>query len=380
MRRDEAEAAAREAAQEQRMQELDAARRIAILRGLPPPPSPPPIESQPEPRHAGPRHERDSAGGRDRKRRRLAGEDDTDRDIRLARTQAAMRAEDDEDARPAKRKPTSDAPLMDHAGHIDLFPIDPKISARNEKNAEAEADAAKKKREFEDQYTMRFSNAAGKQGLEKKPWYASTAHTSKTALASGSDKAPSLDLAEAPGKDAWGNEDPMRKERDRMRVSANDPLAFMHRAQTQLKDAERDRRKWVEERQREMKTLSERESRKERRKKNRPDHSEDDLEGFTLDATPKEQKEKRSGRREHESSRHRHHRSPSRSRERCNDDRGGISAKRRSDSRSKERHKDGENSRSHWESHQSTRRRNLSLERPSHRSDSHRRRSSHHKR
>ena len=82
---DEAVAAAKEAADEQQMQELDAERRAAILRGQTPPPLP---EEKSKDDVKDRRRDRDQDGkrdGHDRKRRRLAGEDDTDRDIRIAK-------------------------------------------------------------------------------------------------------------------------------------------------------------------------------------------------------------------------------------------------------------------------------------------------------
>ncbi|KAI7288003.1 hypothetical protein KC345_g323 [Hortaea werneckii] len=94
VRRDEAAAKAEEEAEEQRMQEEDSARRIALLRGEQP-------ASLSESASVTDAHERTEADqgvkrSRDagpvvshgRKRRRLRGEDDTDRDIRYAREDA----------------------------------------------------------------------------------------------------------------------------------------------------------------------------------------------------------------------------------------------------------------------------------------------------
>jgi hypothetical protein len=353
VRADEAAAAAREAAEEQRMQELDAERRIAILRGVTPPPLP---EEQPEqPEKASRRAER-TEFGQDRKRRRLAGEDDTDRDIRLAKAATVPREDAAADVASAKpRKPTSNAPLTDHAGHINLFPVDERDARKGEKNAEAEAEKKKKEREFEDQYTMRFSNAAGKSGLEK-PWYA--APSSTNVAAGGTDAAKDgdgkmLDFTGGPSKDAWGNDDPRRKDREKMRMSASDPLAFMQKAQTQLKQAQRDRRKWVEEKDREtreLKATREKEERKESRSK-RKSRSEDDeeLEDFSLDAADSSKYESR--RRDREKSRHRHHKSRSRER-RHEHGRSHDSGRRRSGSKSRDRSRERtphHRSSRHWE-------------------------------
>ena len=246
---DEAKAAAREEAAEQRMQEADAERRIRILRGQHIEPPTAHEKEEDEPRWKG----RDDSG-RDRKRRRIAGEDDTDREIRFAR--------EDEAVLPAKAemqmtsKKSSDAPLTDTAGHINLFPSDNQ-SRKDFKNAEAEADRAKKKREYEDQYTMRFSNAAGfKQAIDQKPWYEkSTTHQS---LQDGSAVAST---------DVWGNEDPRRKERAKARMSSDDPLAIMRNGAAGVREAEKQRTKWSEEKAQEIREIEDDEKRREKRRR-----------------------------------------------------------------------------------------------------------------
>lgn len=339
VRRDEAAAQAREEEAERRMDEYDAARRMAILRGEKPP-SPPPdlIEEGQKPRRE------DTSRGP--KRRRLAGEDDTDRDIRVAREIADQGRETREQLlKRNESKQPSDAPLMDHSGHIDLFPVDHKAARKAEKNAEREAEEAKKKRELEDQYTMRFANAAGRDGLSK-PWYANASK--------GSEHASRAEELEEPGKDAWGNEDPRRKDRERVCMEASDPLAFMKKAQVQLKDAERDRKRWLAERQQEMLAMD-----AAAHRESKSTHDPDELEGFSLDAPPREKGSRHE--RHHESRRHhkkhRSHRSRSRSRSRNRD--GDRRRSRRSRSPDGERHK------SH---HSSRRSREHRYDRESHRS------------
>ena len=235
----------------------------------------------------------------------MAGEDDTERDIRLAREDVAA-AENAKTAfrRHDSKKGSKDAPITDHAGHISLFaPAQP--SVKDMKNAEAEAEKARKERELEDQYTMRFSNAAGFKNGMQKPWYSEAGKGAAT---------------EEIRQDVWGNADPLRKQRDANRVSTSDPLAFMKRAQVQLKDAERDRKKWAEERQRELRALEEadekerrRENRSKRHRDSRPLEDGDSLEGFSLDAPAALDDESEKRRRpSHHSSRHRRHRSRSR--------------------------------------------------------------------
>ncbi|KAL1596259.1 hypothetical protein SLS59_007958 [Nothophoma quercina] len=244
---DEEAAAAREAAADQRMQELDAERRAAILRGRTPPPLP-------EEDNAGDGQRRkDRKDGHDRKRRKLRGEDDTDADIRLAASMTRPKDGDEDDAKVLKlRKPASDAPLTDHAGNIDLFPIDVKEAVKREKNAEVEKEKRKKEQAFEDQYTMRFSNAAGKNGLDQ-PWYAAQHKPAHNA----EDRTAALEYPGFENKNVWGNEDPRRKEREQARISSNDPFAFMQNAQTQLKKSKEDKKKWTDERKTEEASTTE---------------------------------------------------------------------------------------------------------------------------
>lgn len=316
VRQDEAAAQAREEEAERRMQEEDAARRTAILRGE----APPPISSQsPQPEKGTARRRRDDGHGQDRKRRRLRGEDDTDRDMRIAREDAAAGAAARESmSQSEKKKDDADVSITDHAGHIQLFaaPNERAVLA-NSRNVEAEADKAKKAREFEDQFTMRFSNAAGfKQSLSSAPWYVS------------SNKQESE--IPQPSKDVWGNEDPSRKNREQTRMSSNDPMAFMRKAQTQLRQAETDKEKWKAQKERELRELEqaekeERRKRKERRHKHQHrarSRSVDSLEGFSLDAPTRESRRiraKRGSRPDTKESdrQHKHkHRSRSRSRDR----------------------------------------------------------------
>ena len=281
------------------MQEADAERRIQILRGLKVEAPSAPVEEQAE---AG--RDRRGAPGRERKRRRIAGEDDTDRDIRYAQENNALVPAKAE--MPIKSKKTSDAPITDTNGHINLFPVE--NSRRHApKNAEVEAEKAKKQKEYEDQYTMRFSNAAGfKQAIGQKPWY-------QTMGADG-DKDGGVETI---SKDVWGNEDPRRKERETMRIAADDPLAAIQRGVAGVREVEREREKWKREKDREMREIEEVERRRRKRRKRSP--KDDDLEGFSLDGPTKDDKQRRSHHRRdrEDSSKHPHrHRSRSRDRER----------------------------------------------------------------
>ena len=300
VKRDEAAAAAREEAEEQRMQEADAERRIQILRGLKAEAPQAPVEGQAE---AG--RDRTGAPGRERKRRRIAGEDDTDRDIRFAQEDNALVPAKAE--MQLKSKKSSDAPITDTNGHINLFPVEG--SRRHApKNAEVEAEKAKKQKEHEDQYTMRFSNAAGfKQAIGQKPWYQTM----------GADENKDGE-SESVAKDVWGNEDPRRKERQTMRIAADDPLAAIQRGVAGVREVERERQKWKEEKDREIGEIEEAERRRRKRKKR--SFKDDDLESFSLDGPAKDDKQRRRyHRRDREDSSKHSHRHRSRSRDRDKD-------------------------------------------------------------
>ncbi|KAL4992543.1 hypothetical protein BDW68DRAFT_51604 [Aspergillus falconensis] len=280
VRRDEAQAKAQEEEYERRMQEVDAERRIQILRGERPP-TPPPSQttSQAERRpHA------DYTGGH-KKRRRLAGENDTDRDIRFAREDAELALAKREQLVHARRS-KNDAPLHDSDGHINLFPEE-KSRKRVEKNPEVVREAADKQRSYGDQYTMRFSNATGFcQDMGKDPWYSSLR---------GDGMLPTEAM---PSKDVWGNEDPLRREREKARMNLNDPLAAMKKGIRQLKSVEEQRKKWNQERSRELDALKSAEKARlhHRRRRSR---SEDSLENFRLDDSPdtgRDERDRRSAR------------------------------------------------------------------------------------
>ena len=243
------------------MQEVDAERRLQLLRGSQITPQEL-LQDQVE------QSKLDTDSRSSRKRKRLNGEDDTDRDIRLAREDAVL-SSSRKISMAIPRKSTSDAPLTDHKGHISLFP-DERSRLHVVKNSEAEAETAKKTREYEDQYTMRFSNAAGfKQGLAN-PWYATMKGET---------------MEKYPGDEkAWGNKEYRRQEREKAKMHQDDPLSSMRRSVQALKKVERERRVSMEERDQQLRQM-EREQRQSRRRssKRRNVSDNDDLESFTLD-------------------------------------------------------------------------------------------------
>jgi hypothetical protein len=300
------------------MQELDAERRAAILRGRTPPPLPEEVDKK-DPTRKRDREDR----GHDRKRRKLAGEDDTDMDIRLAASITAPSDGKEEDAKVLKFRNTKiDAPLTDHAGNIDLFPVDMKEAIKREKNAEVEKEKRRKEKALEDQYTMRFSNAAGRNGLEQ-PWYAAQ---QKPAKEIGDDVA-ALEYPSFENKNVWGNEDPRRKDREAARLTSNDPLAFMQKAQTQLKRSKEDKKRWAAERDRELRELRATQEREDRRSRHgkRKKRDDDVAEDIRSDQDKLRQK-------------HRHgHRSRSLSRDRSSHKSSHRHERKRSRSRSRDR-------------------------------------------
>lgn len=278
------------------MQEADAERRLQQLRGIPIDQAPAPVakeESRERSRHDG--------AGRERKRRRIAGENDTDRDIRFAQEDNALVPKPEMQM---KSKKSNDAPITDTSGHINLFPEE-RAASKPSKNVAAEAEKAKKKKEFEDQFTMRFSNAAGfKQAIGEKPWYQSIgdAHSAEV---------------EKPTKDVWGNEDPRRRERQSMRIAADDPLAAIKKGVAGVRQVEKEKVKWREEKKREIMELEEAARRQERRdRKRRRRGEEDELEGFKLDSSKGDAESVQHRRSSGEHRAHHSHRRRSRSGER----------------------------------------------------------------
>lgn len=288
VRRDEEAAAAAERAAEQRMQEVDAARRLAILRGETPPPLPDPNPEPEVPANSDPSSNRNKTSAPRHKKRKRAGEDDTDFEMRVARE----RAEEGERVRgelvaghPRANQKQVEAEIIGRDGHINLVGAPPKATG-TEKNPEYEREAAKKKRELEDQYTMRFSNAAGRDGFAAgDPWYAkSDARTPAVAAATRAELEAEVGM-EAPTKNVWGNEDPRRKVREAQRLTSSDPLAMMKMGAKKVREVGVERKREAEEREKELRELrreerrQEKRSRRERRdddddRRQRPDRSE----------------------------------------------------------------------------------------------------------
>ncbi|KAK0626362.1 hypothetical protein B0T14DRAFT_509785 [Immersiella caudata] len=253
--RDEAAARAREEAEEQRIQEEDAARRLAILRG-----ETPPALTECEERYDE-RADRDSARvhvlGRDvraRKRKRY-GEDDTDFEMRVAREQAEAGSRASRDL---LLGPSSSVSLVDGRGHISLF--NEEEARRGEEKADAEREAAKKKRKEEEEYQVRLVDAAGRGANKMGPWYAT----------------PDVDASGVlvPSKDVFGNDDPGRAVREVARLDANDPLAMMKRGAAKVRELGKERKREAEEREKELRSLRKEQRRKDKERRRRDERSD----------------------------------------------------------------------------------------------------------
>lgn len=253
------------------MQEEDAARRLAILRGEIPPPleEPHPDETLPPPPPAPHGRDRDTPG---RKRKRH-GEDDTDFEMRIARERTTAARELTTHTTPTITT-SSSAPLLDSKGHLTLFPEPDAHTARSrEGHPDAEREAARKERELKDQYQMRLVNAAGRDGAgltDGGPWYASSA-VSAVEAGVGEGGGAALGAPVVPSKNVFGREDPGRGARAAARLDASDPLAVMRRGARMVRELERERRKEVGERERELRALEKEERRRERRRRREGD-------------------------------------------------------------------------------------------------------------
>lgn len=276
------------------MQEADSARRLAILRGETPPPLP---EAEPEidpsdKKFA--RRDRDSASGFSSRKRKRAGEDDTDFEMRLVRERAEAGDKAGKELGP--KKETKSVEIVGKDGHINL--VGAPVESGEQKNEEQEREKERKKREMEDQYTMRFSNAAGRDGFSTgDPWYARPDSRSRKAGTATKEELDAEMGMEASTKNVWGRDDPQRKARETQRLTSNDPLAMMKMGARKVREIEKERRKEDEEREQELQDLRRDERRREKRR--RKERHEDEGEG------DRHRDRHRSRRSEH--SRRRHH-------------------------------------------------------------------------
>jgi hypothetical protein len=238
------------------MQEEDAARRLAILRGEEPAPLSVEDEKPVDPaagalvKGSG----RDRATGERRKRKR-AGEDDTDFEMRVARERAAQVAGGEEGSRGLQEL----VGFLEPEEQKELFKLD-----------EGKNVPGFKKRTVGEQ----LANPGLKDvlGIKEDPWFVKSVKPGQ--------------VAEEPGRNAWGREDPGRKERDAARLDKNDPLAMMKRGAAKVREITQERKREMAERERELEMMRKEERRREKRRKREGGGRDEveDLEGFSLDA------------------------------------------------------------------------------------------------
>lgn len=244
-------------------------------------------------------------------KRRLAGEDDTDRDIRIARETAQLTSSTGSTLK-RQRLDNDDSAIVDAKGNISLIPVP---------QPEQQQAEAKKPLSEEDPFTVYLSHAAGKgKDSGKTPWYNSVPKSN--VLSTGAN--------DETDKDRWGDVSERRRQREAARMASDDPLAMMKSGVKQLREAERRRREWMEQRERdlrEVEDLAAKEMRKRGRRKepdegNRekrlrksrdgghPHDDEDSLEGFNLDegySKPQDRDRDRDREESHHRSHHRRH-------------------------------------------------------------------------
>ena len=203
-------------------------------------------------------------------KRKLPGEDDTDRDIRLALKSASS---------PTRRKEQDTRSVVDPDGHVSLI-TSPQKRPRVEKEPE------------KDPYTVYLTDATGERGQQSKDtWYTSI----------------------RPEREKYGDDNPRKQARELARMNSNDPLAAMKKGVRVLKDNERARKEWMAQRERDLEEIEQLAKKKRpRRKRSRGDGELESLEGFNLDDD--EYSEEASSKRHHDADssretrhRHRHH-------------------------------------------------------------------------
>ncbi|KAF4584414.1 homocitrate synthase [Ophiocordyceps camponoti-floridani] len=215
VRRDEAAAAIAASEAEKRAQQVESERRLAILRGEALPPSPPDHNDHgPAFAEVARRRPEGSRMGRLRKRQ---GEDDTDFELRVAREHGGQR-------RSPHRHTQSSAPIVDSAGHTDLFGSE-RIRSHAHKQRDPEGESRHHGEKHHDQSKPRRSNTPS--GSTKKPWYTNA----------DADMSPSARTSEV---------DPRRKQRQAKRLADEDPLTFMKEGARKVRELrgrrERERR------------------------------------------------------------------------------------------------------------------------------------------
>ncbi|KAL2437112.1 hypothetical protein ABEF95_016343 [Exophiala dermatitidis] len=240
VRRDEAEAQRQAEEREKKALRDEADERVRLLRGDAPQPSDDSaktIQVQV--------HDNDNATAlrvpppHRIQKRRLAGEDDTDRDIRIARERQVATTLSLKRQGPDEKE--EDDSIVDSNGNISLIPV--RHQHQQQLHNDSSGSAARKKAKIdEDPYTVYLSHAAGKDKdlATSKPWYYGGSSTGNDGL-----------LTRA----KWGDDSDRRRERESARIASQDPLATMKRGVRQLREAEKQRQKWMEQRERDLREV-----------------------------------------------------------------------------------------------------------------------------
>ncbi|RVX66578.1 hypothetical protein B0A52_09455 [Exophiala mesophila] len=231
VRRDEAEAKKQEEDAERKARQDEADDRLAILRGD---------------KQSGPT-ERDIVEGsidhRRSKKRKLIGEDDTDRDIRLAQ-QSQLQSNASVQSTLHRGQGDRAISLTDKKGNFSLIP-----------QSQSEVQSRPRSRVDDNPTHFYLSSAATGQtstGLHQ-PWY----------------KTP-----KGEDQSQWGSTSPRRQKREAERLSTNDPLALMKRGVKKLRESERERQQWREQRERDLREVEDMARRERRRRKERQNHQD----------------------------------------------------------------------------------------------------------
>ena len=179
-------------------------------------------------------------------KRKLPGEDDTDRDIRLALENAPSFT-------PTSKSKQDRGSVVDADGHSPLIPA-PQKKPRLEKNQNNE------------EYTVYLTDATGRGQQSKNTWYTSL----------------------EPPKEIWSDHNPRRQEREAARLNAIDPLAAMKKGVNTLRENEMARREWMQQRERDLQEVEKlarkhKHERKHRKKKEGKYDEHDSLDEFNLD-------------------------------------------------------------------------------------------------
>lgn len=261
----------------------------------------------------------------------------------------------DAGAKVAEELLRGNADIVGKDGHIDLVGPLTK-SDKAEKNAEYEQEAARKKRELEDQYTMRFANAAGRDGFAAgDPWYASSSTRKRAPVPTSATKENDVGI-EAPTKNVWGRDDPKRQDREVKRIASNDPLAMMKMGAKRVREIEQERKRENEDRKRELKELRELDrDERTREKRRRSERRDEDSQGHRHRSEGSKSSRRRHRGEDQEDRRHRHRDGRRRSHKR-EGDYDHVKHRPRDDPKPSLSYRDHETEREHGREHDAARR------------------------